>query len=55
MEKGQIVAATAIIASLITFFTTKEMISKSNGDDDDELYEFTSHLIIDIQNHKSSK
>ena len=53
MVKRQIVAATAIITSLITFFTTKELISMSNGDDDDELYESTNHLITAIQNHET--
>ena len=51
--KRQIVAATAIITSLITFFTTKQLISMSNGDDDDELYESTNHLITAIQNHET--
>ena len=51
--KRQVVAATAIITSLITFFTTKQLISMSNGDDDDELYESTNHLITAIQNHET--
>ena len=51
--KRQIVAATAIVTSLITFFTTKELISMTSEDDDDELYESTNHLITAIQNHET--
>ena len=53
MVKRQIVAATAIVTSLITFFTTKELVSMTSGDNDDELYESTNHIITAIQNHET--
>ena len=53
MVKRQIVAATAIVTSLITFFTTKELVSMTSGNDDDELYDSTNHLITAIQNHET--
>ena len=51
--KRQIVAATAIVTSLIKFFTTKELDSMTSGDNDDELYESTNHIITAIQNHET--
>ena len=53
MVKRQIAAATAIVTSLITFFTTKELVSMTSGDNDDELYESTNHIITAIQNHET--
>ena len=53
MVKRQIDAVTAIVTSLITFFTTKELVSMTSGDDDDELYESTTHLNTAIQNHET--
>jgi len=53
MGKRQIVAATAILTSLITIFTRKELISMSNGHDDDKRYESTNHLVTAIQNHET--
>ena len=48
-----IVAATVAITSLITYFSTKELISMSSDEDDDELYDATNHIITAIQNHET--
>jgi len=53
MVKRQIVASTAIVTSLKTFLTTKELVSMTSGDDDDELYESINHIITAIQNHET--
>ena len=53
MEPRQIVIATAIITSLVTYFTTSELISMSSDDDEDDLFESTNHLIAAIKNHET--
>ena len=53
-EKRQlVVAATAIITSLVTYFSTKELISMSTDDEDSELYDTTNHIIAAVQNHET--
>ena len=49
MEPRQIVIATAIITSLVTYFTTSQLISMSSDDDEDDLFESTNHLIAAIK------
>ena len=53
MEPRQIVVATAIITSLVTYFTTSQLISMSSDDDEDDLFESTNHLIAAIKNHET--
>lgn len=48
-----IVAATVIVTSLVTYFTTKELISMSGDDDNDELYSTTNHIITAIKDHET--
>ena len=52
-ERQFIFAATVAITSLITFFSTKELISMSSDEDDDELYDATNHIITAIENHET--
>lgn len=44
-----IISDTAIITSLVTYFTTKESISRSTGDSNDELIDSTKHIIAAIK------
>ena len=53
IEPRQIVIATAIITSLVTYFTTSQLISMSSDDDEDDLFESTNHLIAAIKNHET--
>ena len=48
-----IVAATVVITSLVTYFSTKELISMSSQDDEDELYDTTNHIISAIKDHET--
>ena len=53
-EKRQIaVLSTMVITSLVTYFSTKELISMAQDDDDDELYDSTNNLITAVKNHES--
>ena len=51
-EKRQIIlAATAVVSSLVTYFTTKQLVTMGSDDGDDELIDTTNHLMTAI--HKS--
>ena len=52
-HKRQFVLASVLITSLITYFSTKELIAMSSGDSDDELYNSTNHIISAIEDHET--
>ena len=53
-EKRQVIlAATAVVSSLVTYFTTKQLVTMGSDDGDDELIDTTNHLMTAIQNRET--
>ena len=53
-EKRQVIlAVTAVVSSLVTYFTTKQLVTMGLDDGDDELIDTTNHLMTAIQNHET--
>ena len=52
-EERQVILATAAITSLVTYFTTRQLVQMGSDDDSDELIGTTNHLIEPIEDHKT--
>jgi len=53
VEKRQIVILTAIVSSLVTYFTTKQLVAMSTNDDEDQLIDSTNHIITALKDHET--
>ena len=52
-DERQVVLATAVVTSLITYFTTRQLVQMGSDEDSDELIGTTNHLIVAIEDHET--
>ena len=52
-NKRQVILATAAVTSLVTYFTTRQIVQMGSDDDYDELIGTTNHLIAAIEDHET--
>ena len=52
-DKRQVILATAAVTSLVTYFTTRQLVQMGSDDDSDELIGTTNHLIAAIEDHEN--
>ena len=53
IDERQAVLATAVVTSLITYFTTRQLVQMGSDEDSDELIGTTNHLIAAIEDHET--
>ena len=52
-DERQVVLATALVTSLVTYFTTRQLVQMGSDEDSDELIGTTNHLIAAIEDHET--
>ena len=52
-DERQVILATAVVTSLVTYFTTRQLVQMGSDEDSDELIGTTNHLIVAIEDHET--
>ena len=52
-DERQVVLATAVVTSLVTYFTTRQLVQMGSDEDSDELIGTTNHIIVAIEDHET--
>ena len=52
-DERQVILTTAAVTSLVTYFTTRQLVQMGSDDDSDELIGTTNHLIAAIEDHET--
>ena len=52
-DERQVVLATGAVTSLVTYFTTRQLVQMGSDEDSDELIGTTNHLIAAIEDHET--